>query len=62
MVGICYADGKNENIVITAVNRRINHDLYSIHNNRCKDNHTLMVEEKTCLENENLFNGKHTQN
>ena len=62
MVGICYDDGKNENIVITAVTRRINHDLYFIHNvghDRCEDDYTFMVEEKNCSKNEDLFNGKH---
>ena len=61
MVGICYGNGQNENIVITAVTRRIDHDSYYIHNishhNNCEDDFTFMVEEKNCSKNEILFNG-----
>ena len=63
MVSIGYGDGKNENIVITEVNRRIDHDSYYIYNgshHNCLDDFTFMVEEKKCLKNDHkdLFNGK----
>ncbi len=64
MVKICYGDGENESIVITAVQRRNNSDYYySVSNDYdnhilCEDHETFMVEEKTCVKNEELFKGK----
>ena len=53
-------DGKNESMTITAVNRRQYSDMYfniSTHTN-CENQTTFMVEERTCIKNEDLLKGK----
>ena len=61
LVDMCHGtgDGKNESI-ITAVNRKTDSDMYyniSTHTN-CKKQKTFMVEERTCIKNEDLLKGK----
>lgn len=64
MIDICYGDGKNKSIVVTAVMRRVDSDIYyynfskSIVQYVCEDQlPTFMVEEKICRKNEDFFNG-----
>ena len=64
MIGICYGDGKNESIIVTAVMRRVDSDIYYCYNFsnhfRCEEQlPTFMVEEKKCRKNEDFFNGRH---
>ena len=53
-------DGKNESMIITAVNRSRDSDIYyniSTHTN-CEKQKTFMVEERACIKNEDLLKGK----
>ena len=65
IVDKCYGDGKNESIVVTAVKRRNDSDLYYLaHFSRhfaCKEE-TFMVEERTCMKNEDLLKGEYMHN
>ena len=68
IVNMCDSDGKNESIVITTVNRRIYTDVYFNNSNNisthftCEDQETFMVEERTCMRNEDLFEGEYMHN
>ena len=65
IVNKCYGDGINESIVVTAVTRRMDSDLYCLaHFSRhfaCKEE-TFMVEERTCMKNEDLLKGEYMYN
>ena len=60
-------DGKNESssMIITAVSRRRHLDIYFVYYNydsisrrfRCEEQESFMVEERTCMKNENLLEG-----
>ena len=56
-------DGKNESssMIITAVNRRTHSDMYSYDSISghftCEKQESFMVEERTCMKNENLLEG-----
>ena len=59
---MCNGDGKNESIVITAVNRKTYIDFYyniSTYFTCEEDQETFMVEERTCMKNEDLFKGEY---
>ena len=56
-------DGRSESssMIITAVNRRTNSDIYYYNYDsrgfRCEEQESFMVEERTCTNNENLLKG-----
>ena len=62
IVNMSDGDDKNESIIITAVNRRTGSDLYyRVHISThfaCEDQETFMVEERTCMKNEDLLKGE----
>ena len=67
IVNMCDSNGKSESIVITAVNRKTYIDFYynnniSTHFTCEEDQETFMVEERTCVKNEDLFQGEYMHN
>ena len=62
IVDMCDSDGINESIIITAVIRRKDSDLYYYTISsycRCEDQETFMVEERACTKNEDLLKGEY---
>ena len=58
----CYGEGDINNVP-TWVTRRMSADIYYQRGNKshsvCNDSTTFMVEERKCMKNEEIFNGKY---